>query len=178
MDNRRIQIVDQINDAGAVTTEDRVWAGANCIAIFDGSTGLGASSRNANWLIDVFIDEFEPLVLAGASLVDAINAGIRHIAIEYQADSSVTPTAIPPSAAALFLQLDGDEITVITLGDCRCELFGDAGVREVYLDEVEKLDNAVIDTALKLSESGEMSFREALQQDSIQTMLRQHRFLI
>ncbi len=173
-----LTILEQINSAGRQISEDRVWHHDNCVVVFDGSTGLGASDYDANWLIDRFLEVFEPAIASGHGMLDAINEGIDHLAKTYYALVPQAGAAIPPSAAAIFLQQKRGVIEIVSLGDCRCELVGEHAVSEVFVGDVKKLDDRAIACALNLSDSLQIPFHEALKEDAVQEMLRAHRRLM
>ena len=172
-----LRVTQSLSEAGGKENEDRIWHNDSVFVVLDGSTSLNNSQYTSSWFNDVFLQGFTGSISKGEALADAINAGILTAREQY-----VTPKeldALPPSAAGIFVQEIGNQIEVLTIGDCTGLFFmSDGEYIKIYDKGVSRLDDAVLNECVQLREKTGKSISELMKTEQIREHLVANRKLM
>ena len=169
--------VEQLTTPGATNNEDRYFLSDSTVVVLDGATGLGESKVDANWFTSRLIDKFVSNIRNGSGLIDSINGAIVSIDAEYR-ETGADPNDIPPSAGGFFLQLCGDCLKYVYLGDCTMTIIGDDGTTEITGQSLRILDDKVIRAMRDIRKTQGLDIKDAVKTEQIVDMLRAHRRLM
>jgi serine/threonine protein phosphatase PrpC len=123
-----------VNEDGWVAARDQVW-------VLDGASGLTSrpvtdGATDAAWLVGTAQRVIEQGTYGG--LLATLAAIVREIDEALAGSSAAHPHELP-SASLVAVELDGDALDVLTLGDCRLLLRSPDGGTQV-LDDASVLD--------------------------------------
>lgn len=132
-----LRILDSLSDPGnaARRNEDTAGDNASCAFVIDGATGLGGkplldATSDAAWLATFAGQVFEAevgLTDPIADVVRSLNARVRQRIVEAVAGETIEAWALPTASFQL-VRMEGQELTVYGLGDCRLFLAGADGM--------------------------------------------------
>lgn len=132
----KLRILDSFSDPGnaARRNEDTAGNNASCAFVIDGATGLGGralldATSDAAWLATFAAQVFEAEVgLANpiADVVRNLNARVRQRIVEAAVGETIEAWALPTASFQL-VRMEGQELAVYGLGDCRLFLAGADG---------------------------------------------------
>lgn len=132
----KLRILDSFSDPGnaARRNEDTAGNNASCAFVIDGATGLGGrplldATSDAAWLATFAAQVFEAEVgLANpiADVVRNLNARVRQRIVEAAVGETIEAWALPTASFQL-VRVEGQELAVYGLGDCRLFLAGADG---------------------------------------------------
>lgn len=131
-----LRLLDSLSDPGSAArrNEDTVGGNASCAFVIDGATGLGGrplldAASDAAWLATFAAAFFETKVGAVnpiADVVRGLNADVQQRIADATAGETIEAWALPTASFQL-VRVEGQELTVCGLGDCRLFLAGADG---------------------------------------------------
>ncbi|CAM5662352.1 hypothetical protein MAUB1S_11559 [Mycolicibacterium aubagnense] len=131
-----LRILDSLSDPGNAARRNEDIAGSNaaCAFVIDGATGLGGrplidATSDAAWLAAFAAQIFEAEIDAVTpidSLVRSLNGRVRQKINETAPGETIETWALPTASFQL-VRLEGRELAVYGLGDCRLFLAGADG---------------------------------------------------
>ena len=166
-----MRVIDSLSYPGKTINEDCLIITDKCIAVLDGSSGLGGSDFGAEQFVTEFRSRFIECIEDGMSLTDSVNSVISNI----KQRMFIDPSAIPPSASGLFVYEDDDSVDILNIGDCTGYLYTNSGIIRVFSDEVSRFDQQVINSMLFEREKTGKNIIDIVAQDNIQQMLMDNR---
>lgn len=123
-----LRILDSISDPGnaARRNEDTAGGNASCAFVVDGATGLGGkplldATSDAAWLAAFAVEVFEAEIATTTPIDDTVrdlNARVRRRIVEAAGDETIEAWALPTASFQL-VRMEGRELAVYGLGDCR-----------------------------------------------------------
>jgi serine/threonine protein phosphatase PrpC len=137
----RLRVMDAVTEPARTVNEDG-WIGlAEQVWVLDGASGLSArpvtdGPTDAAWLVETARRVVEQRTDGG--LLATLEAIVHEIEVALAGSSATHPHELP-SASLVAVELDGDALEVLTLGDCRVLLRSPAGDTRV-LDDASVLD--------------------------------------
>jgi serine/threonine protein phosphatase PrpC len=176
----RLRISDAATQPSGAVNEDG-WIGfADQVWVLDGASGLAArpvtdGPTDAAWLVETARRVIEQRTKGG--LVSTLEEIVRDIDAGL-AGSSVTHPHELPSASLVAVKLDGDQLDVLTLGDCRLLLRSPNGDTRVLDDSsvLDSLDRAAIE--LLADEQRRTGAALEVAREAIGDLLRSNRDLL
>lgn len=165
-----MKVIDGFNDRGNPCKEDRLGFGDDYMFILDGATGVANNripnySSDAVWFVET-ASKFLNEQLANASnkkteiilkeLTNHINAQFKALKI-----GDVSKLEMP-SAAFIMARKIGQQLELISIGDCTGVIeFHSEKYELIYDDRISKLDNKVVNTMQQIKKERDISMIEA-----------------
>lgn len=131
-----LRILDSLSDPGSATrrNEDTFGGNASCAFVIDGATGLGGkplldATSDAAWLATFAAQVFETEIDTTTPIADVVrnlNARVQRRIGNTPTDEAIEAWALPTASFQL-ARMEGRELAVYGLGDCRLFLTGADG---------------------------------------------------
>jgi hypothetical protein len=131
-----LRILDSLSDPGNAARRNEDIAGGNaaCAFVIDGATGLGGkplldATSDAAWLAVFAAQAFEAEIHMTNPIADVVrnvNMRVRQRIVEVAAGDTLETWALPTASFQL-VRMEGRELAVYGLGDCRLFLAGADG---------------------------------------------------
>lgn len=131
-----LRILDSLSDPGSAArrNEDTAGGNASCAFVIDGATGLGGrplldTASDAAWLATFAAQVFEADIGMANPIADVVrnlNARVRQKIDETAHGETIEAWALPTASFQL-VRMEGRELAVYSLGDCRLFLAGADG---------------------------------------------------
>lgn len=170
-------ILQQLSEAGEKKNIDRICVIDGCIMLFDGSTPLLKGGLEVDAFLDAFVAEFSSLFSDGVDVPQAINKALKSVCHMREVRKSNTRGL--PSATAIFVYEDGEDVCTVCIGDSRAAfVMEDQSVRYIADDRVSTLDKRVISRALEICGDRGIEISEAVRLPEITDLLIKNRMLM
>lgn len=164
----RINLVKYISAPGGEINEDFISFGENFGLLLDGSTGLRkgiipGEKSDAKW----FVENFKDIIIRDISkeepLTDIVKSGISEMKSKFKALGLADIDKVDkPSASMAIIRESDDMLEIFSLGDCIILIEKtDGEIIRIYDDSVSKLDNAVLEKMIKISNENHISVSSA-----------------
>ena len=167
-----MKIESYISRPGKDTNEDFLIMLPSCAGILDGSSGLGGLDFGAKDFVETFAEHFEKQINIGGTLVESVNHAIEIIKDKYALEKG----KISPSASLLLVMETSNQLQILSIGDCYCQVFYNNGdYKLISRDEVAPFDQAVISRMLEIRKDTDQDLSTLLRTDEIQDFLISNR---
>lgn len=178
-----LRILDSLTDPGDVSraNEDAVGGSSSAAFVIDGATGLGGRSllgptSDAAWLAAFAKSHFE--AQAGpatpvADVVRALNDRVARMIAEAAGAEPVEAWALPTASFQL-ARMEGSDLAIYSLGDCRLFLLGADGTAFETSEEYSKAEGESARRAV-MQAGGLRAWRSLAEEPTVREALRRSR---
>ena len=168
--------------AGKEVNEDMIFAKENYIIFLDGASGLIKNSvskkSDALWYVNKFTSYFDQLYSISNNPASSIKKAIDKINEDFRAmfPASRDLGLLEPTASGVVMVDRDKHINLYYFGDVKTYIIYKSKKIDVFYDEaLTKLDQKVFDEAKKISESRNISFKQAI--NELDEMVKNNRLM-
>lgn len=176
-----INVKQMISLSGdSIKNEDLIWYGPRDVVVLDGSTSLSPSKLNAVWFVERFCSLYAEAIQATDDICSAINQTLEAVFEAFKEalnDSGSVAPEFYPSASGLFFHVKGDQLQIVTIGDCSADIYllDEPLPMNIYDPQVSTFDQQVFDAMLELRAATGENICDLVNHPDVRSILVQNR---